>query len=173
MKHKRFGFTIIELLIVIVVVGILAAISIVAYNGVMEKARTSQRESDMAQLLKAITAARKNTGKTLGEITGTYYSIGRCISAAYNSGGVEPKDLPKTHACWVQYYQNLDRLGDASGVDLRPLRVGDPRGNPYMWDENEGEGGNYCAADGVIRYFTGNGIEHVFGLAIPKLHPTC
>lgn len=31
--HKR-GFTIVELLIVIVVIGILAAITIVAYNGI-------------------------------------------------------------------------------------------------------------------------------------------
>ena len=35
---KRYGFTIVELLIVIVVIGILAAISIIAYNGINTKA---------------------------------------------------------------------------------------------------------------------------------------
>lgn len=36
---KRHGFTIVELLIVIVIIGILAAITIVAYNGISERAR--------------------------------------------------------------------------------------------------------------------------------------
>jgi prepilin-type N-terminal cleavage/methylation domain-containing protein len=38
---KQTGFTIVELLIVIVVIGILAAITIVAYNGIQDRARLS------------------------------------------------------------------------------------------------------------------------------------
>ncbi len=48
------GFTIVELLIVIVVIGILAAISIVAYNGVAAKARDVQREQDVKTIAKAL-----------------------------------------------------------------------------------------------------------------------
>lgn len=51
---KTSGFTIVELLIVIVIVGILAAISIVAYDGVQKSARDSVRKQDLANLAKAI-----------------------------------------------------------------------------------------------------------------------
>lgn len=46
------GFTIVELLIVIVIIAILAAITIVAYNGIQARARDSTRKNDIAQLAK-------------------------------------------------------------------------------------------------------------------------
>lgn len=53
-KHKQLsGFTIVELLIVIVVIAILAAISIVAYNGIQARARDNIRKTDLAQLAKS------------------------------------------------------------------------------------------------------------------------
>ena len=48
------GFTIVELLIVIVVIAILAAISIVAYTGIQARARDSQRQQDMSTITKAL-----------------------------------------------------------------------------------------------------------------------
>jgi type II secretion system protein G len=61
---KRFngGFTIVELLIVIVVIGILAAITIVAYNGVQGRARDTQRISDLKSIVKALEIYKINTG---------------------------------------------------------------------------------------------------------------
>ncbi len=41
------GFTIVELLIVIVVIGILATLVIVTFTGIQQKARNSQRQTDI------------------------------------------------------------------------------------------------------------------------------
>lgn len=49
MRKATSGFTIVELLIVIVVIAILAAISIVAYTGIQERARVSSVTSGLAQ----------------------------------------------------------------------------------------------------------------------------
>lgn len=53
-KPKQFGFTIVELLIVIVVIGILASITIVAYNGVQSRAKFTVIRSDLEGMQKII-----------------------------------------------------------------------------------------------------------------------
>lgn len=54
MKNKTGGFTIVELLIVIVVIGILATISVVTFQNVQHRARDSQRVQDMKTIEKAL-----------------------------------------------------------------------------------------------------------------------
>lgn len=51
---KQKGFTIVELLIVIVVIGILAAITIVAYNGIQNRGKDAQTDSAVNQIKKAL-----------------------------------------------------------------------------------------------------------------------
>lgn len=55
-QFKQKGFTIIELLIVIVVIGILATITAIALGGANERARDAKRESDAKSLQTALEA---------------------------------------------------------------------------------------------------------------------
>jgi len=50
LKQKSKGFTIVELLIVIVVIAILATLVIVTFTGIQQKARDSQRQTDITAL---------------------------------------------------------------------------------------------------------------------------
>ena len=60
-KHQS-GFTIVELLIVIVVIGILAAITIVAYNGIQQRGRDVKRTSDVGSLKKLVELYKVDNG---------------------------------------------------------------------------------------------------------------
>ena len=61
-NKKHTGFTIVELLIVIVVIGILAAITVVAFNGIQDRAKNAQMNSGMSQYIKALAIYRVDNG---------------------------------------------------------------------------------------------------------------
>lgn len=140
MKKRANAFTIVELLIVIVVIAILAAISIVAYSGIQERARQTKAASDLSQIQRAIVSAQTLTGRTLMSMTA---SLGADADGAGRpcwqlASGTDLAALPKTHQCWVNYDTVLQLVSEASGVNI--TGIVDPWGRPYFIDQNEGEG---------------------------------
>lgn len=101
-KYKIRGFTIVELLVVIVVIGVLAAITVVSYTGITKKATTASLISDLnnaSKLLKIdqvvnsaypATLAEANNSKGIPSSSGTTYDyypllMSFCITATKNS----------------------------------------------------------------------------------------
>lgn len=70
---RNRGFTLVELLIVIVVIGILAAITLVAYNGVQQKAHTAAAQSAANEVVKKAAlyeTENSNYASSFGTLTG-------------------------------------------------------------------------------------------------------
>lgn len=98
-SHK--GFTIVELLIVIVVIGILAAITIVAYNGIQQRAKSSQVVSGMNQYVKAVMAY--TTDKSTYPIANGYIA---CFGGANDCNGTANATQTAALASELSPYMN-------------------------------------------------------------------
>lgn len=87
LMHKREGtraFTIVELLIVVVIIAILAAITLVTYNGIQQRARNAQVVSGVNTYIKVI------------HEYWTVYSVNPLSSGAGCLGANYPSD-----SCWT------------------------------------------------------------------------
>jgi general secretion pathway protein G len=82
MKNKK-GFTLVELLVVVAIIGILAAISVVSLNTARARARDSRRVADVRQIQTALElyyndmgtypASLSSGGQIMASTTGTVY----------------------------------------------------------------------------------------------------
>ena len=86
--RKDRGFTIVELLIVIVIIAILAAITIVAYNGIQNRAKASSAQAAVNTVIKKAEAANA-AGTTAGYPTATSgFSSTNAAEADLSGSGV-------------------------------------------------------------------------------------
>lgn len=137
--HRTIGFTIVELLIVVVVIAILAAITIVAFNGVQNRAKASAVQQSLAQAQKKVALwkaanndllpnALTDADSTLNAATWTYQRYDQnsqyCVSNTV--GG-------------ISYYSLSTKSGQYfSGVCTDPSTI-DGAGTPLAYVTTKGQ----------------------------------
>lgn len=81
-RKQRAGFTIVELLIVVVVIAILAAVTVVAYNGISNRAVESALKSDLTTVAKQLQIDKIKSGSTVFPETLADANEGNGLSAS-------------------------------------------------------------------------------------------
>lgn len=126
-KTKYAGFTIVELLIVIVVIAILAAIVIVAYNGIQARARDSLRIQDLKNIAKALEAYKITTGSyptpnsTMNAAGTAVAASGWEVSRSASGGATDFLSVLRTSGTVSKV--PVDPTNDGQGTDLTPTRA--------------------------------------------------
>jgi prepilin-type N-terminal cleavage/methylation domain-containing protein len=81
-QATRHGFTVVELLIVIVIIAILAAVSIATYSGIQERARVVKNQAALNQYKKMMTTDEVLNDINIGSFSTT--CLGQCNAGSSN-----------------------------------------------------------------------------------------
>lgn len=123
LKQRNKGFTIVELLIVIVVIGILALLVVTTYGGIQQKARNSARQSDIQ-------------------------AIQTQVEAYFNQNGYYPSRGDLNSASWLNTnLKSLDTeaLKDPQGTAATLASA--PAAKTYSYAVFQSDGSTSCESD--------------------------
>lgn len=147
-KRQNKGFTIVELLIVVVVIAILAAITIVAYNGITNQSRRASMQNNLQQTAKLIESYKIETGS---------YPIGLGV---LNKGAGVRSNNDSRYAYTLDGVNYLLSIGSANSNDTYKVSSAQPAISSGSWPGHDTILGGYATRAGftnlTMSYGTGD-----------------
>lgn len=143
MRRTTSGFTIVELLIVIVIIAILAAITIVAYNGIQERSYDTRMASDMSNAARHIKIYQVDNDRypsSNPSVTGARFSFSPvvnnvllCASNANQDAGfsIVARD-PKRPSVWYHYDSTTNQTNKYTPTGSDTTGLCAPTGKPAL-----------------------------------------
>lgn len=135
MTKRISGFTIVELLIVIVVIAILAAITIVVYNGIQNRAYDTTIRSDLQTVAKKLQAWKITDGDG---------SFPTGVDASTLKAALSPVDIKLSTSAYQTTTSNLLYI-DEGGKDFALLAIS-KAGHTMYYSTKEGSVKDYTGA---------------------------
>jgi prepilin-type N-terminal cleavage/methylation domain-containing protein len=128
LKKRNQGFTIVELLIVIVVIGILALLVITTYSGIQAKARNAKRQTDIQSIQTQLEAFFSQNGyyPSLTDMRGT------------GAGGWVSTNMKSL---------DLNALVDPSNPTQSNQLASAPAAKVYSYQVTQSDGTSSCESD--------------------------
>ena len=159
---KQFGFTLVELLIVIVVISILTAITVVSFTGIQQRAANTARTSDMMQVNKLLTLykATFDIYPAMSATVGAYYCVGtgyannQCHYSTPESDKTVTNELLKISSSLPNSSVRQQRIGFDVGPYIEVISGGFQLVGVF-------DGKNNCPTNTTIDYYdTASGKQH-------------
>lgn len=130
MREKRNGFTLLELLVVVAIIGLLASIVLVGVSKARANARDAKRQADIMSIVTGIELYYNSNGyypfSAPGDICMTQPSFKNCTAVSYTR---TPADV----RCYDQRPTGQDWLSCFLETDIAPVSPHDPLENQGKW----------------------------------------